>query len=228
LRIGLPAAGEHLSYMTALLLVTSFIASMGAESLSIMSYSQTIQALVIQFSLSLGLGTEIVVGRLIGSGDFEAAYRQLLRSLKLCLVLCAGGVAIIATIAPFLMGLFTHDPVIIKGGTLLLRISVILELGRVFNIVVINSLRATGDARFPVQAGAVCMWLLWVPNSWFLGVHLGWGLAGIWIAMSCDEWLRGLIMYYRWIKRRWLPAAERSRAAVLAHTDTNVPMVSET
>ena len=228
LRIGLPAAGEHLSYMTALLLVTSFIAGMGTESLSIMSYSQTIQALVIQFSLSLGLGTEIVVGRLIGAGDFEAAYRQLLRSLKLCLVLCAAGMAVIAAVAPHLMGLFTHDPVIIQGGAMLLRISVVLELGRVFNIVVINSLRATGDARFPVKAGAVCMWLLWVPNSWFLGVHLGGGLVGIWIAMTCDEWLRGLIMYYRWVKRRWLPAAERSRAAVLAHTDTNVPLVSET
>jgi Na+-driven multidrug efflux pump len=59
-------------------------------------------------------------------------------------------------------------------------------------------------------------------------VHLGWGLVGIWIAMACDEWLRGIIMYYRWAKRRWLPAAERSRAAVLAHTNTNVPLVAET
>jgi Na+-driven multidrug efflux pump len=228
LHIGLPAAGEHMSYWTAFLLITSFIASMGAQSLTIMSYSQTIQSLVILFSLSLGLGTEIVVGRLIGAGDFEGAYHQLLGSLKLCLALCAGGMAIIMFVAPHLMALFTQDPAIIKGGTLLLRISVILELGRVFNIVVINSLRATGDARFPVQIGAVFMWLIWVPNSWFLGLHLGWGLVGIWIAMACDEWSRGLIMYYRWVKRKWLPAAERSRAAVLAHTSTNVPIVNET
>ncbi len=225
LHIGLPAAGEHMSYWLALLLVTSFIGRMGAESLSIMSYSQTVQSLVILFSLSLGLGTEIVVGRLIGAGDFEAAYRQLLHSLKLGLCLCAGGMAIIAFVAPHLIGLFSNDPVIIKGGALLLRISVVLELGRVFNIIVINSLRATGDARFPVQVGAVCMWLVWVPNAWFLGLHLGWGLVGIWIAMTCDEWLRGVLMYYRWVKRKWLPAAERSRNAVMRD---NVPLVTET
>jgi len=225
LHIGLPAAGEHMSYWVALLLITSFIASLGAESLSIMAYTQTVQSLVIIFSLSLGLGTEIVVGRLIGAGDFEGAYRQLLSSLKLCLALCAGGTAVIAVIAPHLLGLFTHDPAVIKGGTLLLRISVILELGRVFNIVVINSLRATGDARFPVQIGAVCMWAVWVPNSWFLGLHLGWGLVGIWIAMACDEWLRGIIMYRRWVTKKWLPAAERSRAAALSD---NVPIVQET
>lgn len=225
LHIGLPAAGEHMSYWLAFMTITGFIGRMGVESLSIMAYSQTVQTLVILFSLSLGLGTEIVVGRLIGAGDFEAVYRQLLSSLKLCLLLTAGGMVVIAIIAPNLIGLFTHDPAVIKGGTLLLRISFILEIGRVFNIVVINSLRATGDARFPVKVGAICMWLLWVPNSWFLGLHLGWGLVGIWIAMTCDEWLRGIIMYHRWVKRRWLPAAERSRAEVMRN---HVPLVSET
>ncbi|AOS45821.1 Multidrug resistance protein NorM [Lacunisphaera limnophila] len=225
LHIGLPAAGEHMSYWLAFLLITSFIGTMGATSLSIMAYAQTVQALVILFSLSLGLGTEIVVGRLIGAGDFEGAYRQLLSSLKLCLMLTAGGMVIIALIAPHLIGLFTHDPEVIAGGALLLRIAFILEIGRVFNIVVINSLRATGDARFPVQIGAVCMWLLWVPNSWLLGVHLGWGLVGIWIAMTCDEWLRGIIMYRRWVGRKWLPFAERSRAEVMRN---HVPLVSET
>jgi Na+-driven multidrug efflux pump len=165
------------------------------------------------------------VGRLIGAGQFEAAYRQLLSSLKLGLCLCAIGMMIIAVVAPHLIGLFSNDPVIIKGGALLLRISVVLELGRVFNIIVINSLRATGDVRFPVQVGAVCMWLIWVPNAWFLGLHLGFGLVGIWIAMACDEWLRGVLMYYRWVKRKWLPAAERSRNAVMRD---HVPTVAET
>jgi len=225
LHIGLPAAGEHMSYWLAFLLITSFIGRMGAESLSIMAYSQTVQALVILFSLSLGLGTEIVVGRLIGAGEFEAAYHQLLRSLKLCLLLTASGMVVIALAAPHLISLFSHDPAVIKGSTLLLRIAIILEIGRVFNLVVINSLRATGDARFPVKIGMVCMWLLWVPNSWFLGLHLGWGLVGIWIAMTLDEWTRGIIMYYRWVRRLWLPAAERSRAEVMRN---HVPVVNET
>ena len=225
LHIGLPAAGENMSYWIALLFVTSFAARMGPVSLATMSYCQQIQALVILFSLSLGLGTEIMVGRLIGAGEFEQAYQQLLRSLRTGLILCAGGVTLIALAAPYLIAVFSHDPAVISGGTLLLRICVVLEVGRVFNIIVINSLRATGDVRFPLQTGAVCMWLIWVPNAWFLGLHLGWGLVGLWIAMTLDEWLRGILMYRRWKLRKWLPAAERSRALVVQN---NVPLVAET
>ena len=88
----------------------------------------------------------------------------------------------------------------------------LLEPGRVFNVVVISALRATGDARFPVIIGLSCMWGLWVPLAWLLGLKLGLGLVGIWISMICDEWTRGLLMYHRWSTRKWLPAAQRSRA----------------
>jgi putative MATE family efflux protein len=225
LRIGLPAAGENLSYWLALLTVTSFAARLGPLNLSVMTYTFQIQALVILFSLSLGLGTEIVVGRLVGAGDFEGAYRQLMASLKLSLGLCTAGMILIALTAPYLIGVFSRDPEVIRGGAFLLRLAFILELGRVFNIVVINSLRATGDVRYPLQVAAVIMWLVWVPSAWFLGLHLGWGLVGIWIAMTMDEWIRGVAMYYRWVKRKWLPAAERSRAEVMRN---HVPLVTET
>ncbi len=71
-------------------------------------------------------------------------------------------------------------------------------------IVVINALRATGDARFPLLHGgsSPCGGL---PFPWpgFLGMHQGCGLVGIWLALACDEWVRGLAMFWRWRSRRW-------------------------
>ena len=89
--------------------------------------------------------------------------------------------------------------------------AIVLEPGRVFNVVVINSLRATGDVGFPIQMAVLSMWCVWVPLAWFLGLHLGWGLPGVWLAMTLDEWTRGVLMYRRWKLRRWVEFAHRSR-----------------
>ena len=50
------------------------------------------------------------------------------------------------------------------------------------------------------------------------------GLVGVWIAMMTDEWLRGLLMYRRWKKRRWVKYAERSRAHVADGADEMAPV----
>ena len=225
LHIGLPAAGEHMSYWVSLMVITSFAARLGAESLAEMTYTQQVQRLVILFSISLGLGTEILIGRLIGAGDFDAAYREVMKNLRTGLLLATGAIVVVAVFAPQLLGLFSHDPVIIAGGVLLLRMSVLYEPGRVFNIVIINSLRATGDARFPVQIAMFSEWFFGVPLAWFLSMKLHWGLPGIWLAMMIEEWARGLIMYRRWTQKSWLKYARQSRAQV---TGAVVPIVPET
>ena len=132
---------------------------------------------------------------------FHAGYiRQLKNYLDLSLIVVVpmafGG-------GHYLMSLFTDDADIVAMATQLFFVSLLLEPGRTFNIVVINSLRATGDARFPLLMGLLSMWGIAVPLAWYLGLHLGWGLVGIWLAFAADEWIRGLSMYARWKSRRW-------------------------
>jgi len=214
LRIGLPAAGENISWWLAYMTITTFAARMGAVQLATMSYTMQVVTWVILFGSSIGLGTEIVIGHLVGAGDFEEAHRELMRSLKISFILVISGVVVVAIAAPWLIGIFTKDPQIIATGTLLLRIGLILEPGRIFNLVVINSLRATGDARFPVMMGMCSMWGIWVPLAWLLGLHFGFGLLGLWCGMVADEWVRGIAMYRRWQQRHWVKHAEHSRQRV--------------
>jgi Na+-driven multidrug efflux pump len=214
LRIGLPAAGENMNYWLALMTVTTFTARLGGDSLAIQSYSLQIERVVLLFSLSLGLGTEILIGHLVGAGQFEEAYHTLLKSVRTGLILVCCAILPIALLAPYALGCFTHDLVIIAGGTLLLRLGILLEPGRVFNVIVINSLRATGDVWFPISMCAFSTWCVWVPLAWLLAIKLGFGMPGIWISMIVDEWLRGLMMHRRWKQRHWMKSARRSHEIV--------------
>jgi putative MATE family efflux protein len=224
LHIGLPAAGEQMCYWSAFIVVTTFIARMGPESLAVQSYTLQIQRFAMLFSFSIGLGTEILIGHLVGAGLYEEAYRKLLRSVRTGLILVTIVIIGVAAAGPHILACFTKDAAIIATGSLLLRIAIILEPGRVFNVIVISSLRATGDVGFPIQMAVLSMWCVWVPLAWFLGLKLGLGLVGVWIAMLTDEWLRGLLMYWRWKKRRWVKYAKRSRARVTDGSDEMAPV----
>ena len=101
------------------------------------------------------------------------------------------------------MGLFTQNEQIIALGAAAILTDFLLEAGRSRNLVLVNALRAAGDVRFPLYIGLVSMWLFSVGFSWLLGIALGWGLVGIWIALGLDECCRAIAMQLRWQKGTW-------------------------
>ncbi len=207
LRIGLPGAAEGLAYRLALMFTIAAVARMGTAALATQAYAMQVTYFTVLPGLSIGLATEIVVGRLIGAGRLGEARRRARRSLGWGLAVSVGVALLAALTSRWTLRLFTRDPLVLATAQVLLWITVLLEPGRTFNLVVINALRATGDARFPVAAGAVSMLFVMAGGAWLLGVHWGLGLPGVWLAYAADEWLRGLVMAARWQGGAWAPHA---------------------
>ncbi|WP_343731574.1 MATE family efflux transporter [Duganella sp.] len=211
LHIGLPGAAENIAWRLAFMVSVATAAELGAKALATQAYVLQLMGGVMMFSIATGLAVEIVVGYLIGAGQLREAHRVVRRSLARGLVVCVLIAAAAALCGRWLLGWFTQDHEILAAGATLLWITVVLEPGRTFNLVVINALRAAGDARFPVMAGAFSMLFVLAGGSWLLGVVLGWGLPGVWAAYAADEWIRGLIMWRRWQTHAWVPHARHSR-----------------
>ncbi len=207
LRIGLPGAAENIAYRLAFMVSVAVAGQLGANALAAQAYTQQISYGALLFGLATGLAVEIVVGHMIGGGHFRDAHRLVKRALLRGLMLSAIAATVAALAGAWLLSQFTRDPDIIATGVTLLWLTVLLEPGRTFNLVVINALRATGDARYPVIAGAASMVVVLGGGSWLLGIHLGYGLTGVWIAYAADEWIRGLLMWRRWVTLGWLPHA---------------------
>ncbi|MEW9053881.1 MAG: MATE family efflux transporter [Neobacillus sp.] len=203
LKIGIPSAGEGAIYNTSQMAITSIIALLGAVALTTRVYTFNIMSFMMLFGLAMGQGTQILVGYKVGAREFGKAYEQLLKSLKWALIMTMTATVIIVSIREPLLGLFTNNTLIITEGSKLLLLCLILEPGRTFNLVVISSLRAAGDATFPVKMAFLSMWGISVPLAYLFGITMGFGLVGIWLAFIIDEWLRGIVMYFRWRSRVW-------------------------
>lgn len=201
--IGIPAAGEPLAYEASQIVMTSFMAIYGATVLVTRVYTLNIMFYIADIGIALGIGTQIVVGQLVGAGEVEEAYRLVWRTLRMAFSVALLVSLGIAVSGHLLYHLFTNDPYVIWMGTHLLFICILLEPGRTFNLVMVQSLRAAGDLRYPVILGIIFPLMLGIPLSYFLGIYLHMGLFGVWWAICLDEWIRGLLNVARWHSRRW-------------------------
>ncbi|WP_258297810.1 MATE family efflux transporter [Paenibacillus peoriae] len=218
LKIGIPAGLEWLSYQLSQMMVTRFVSFMGTTAIATHFYTNTIVYFFMVFGMAVGEGTEIIVARLIGAGDKEKAYHQLLRSLKWSLVITIAVIVVVSFFRYEVMAIFTDEPAIIQLGAAILLFCILLEPGRVFNHVVINSLRAAGDVQFPLMMAIISMWGIKIPLAYVLGIHMGYGVLGVWIAHACDEWVRGIFHYLRWKGRKWQHKSLLSKAELQAES----------
>lgn len=210
LSIGLPGAGENLSWHTQYMFMTGVIASMGAMALATQGvYFQIVQVLML-FSISIGMGTELLVAHYTGAMKLDLANKQLIKSVKIGEV-----VTFLLTFSmplgtgAFLVSCFTDNAEVLAIASGLFIITVFQEPGRILNIIIINSLRATGDTTFPVIMAVISMWGISVPLGCYLGLYLEWGLVGVWIGFAADEWVRGIAMLLRWKSLAWQKSAKR-------------------
>lgn len=212
LRIGVPGAAVELVYRTAFMVSLAATARLGVEALATHSYTLQILKYVLLVSMSIGWATEIMVGRLVGAGELRQADALVRKGVRNGLLASGGFALLVALGAPWVLRAFTRDPVIIEAAQTLLWLSIALETGRVFNLVLNGALRATGDAIFPAVASMGSLILVMGVGSFWMGRWFG--LPGIWLTYALDEWIRGLLILSRWTRRGWLDHARDTQRRV--------------
>jgi putative MATE family efflux protein len=203
LRNGLPSMLEPLCWQLSQVAITKILVQLGVLAISTKAFVANISLFALIWSSAFATGTQIKLAHLLGARDFGAADRQLREGLWLAILGCSVLSLLLAFGAETFLGIFSQDPEVLRLGSYLLWIGVLLESGRALNILVGAALRASGDARFVAMIALLSMWLLAVFGAYALGILAGWGLLGIWLAMSLDEHLRGWLSFHRWRRGHW-------------------------
>ena len=201
--IGIPAMSEEMSYSLSQIVITFFINQISTEALTTKVYCTTTITFVILFSTSIVQGGDILVGHYIGQLRYRAAYILGNYVYRMANILTLIVASLLALGGHFLLTFLTSNDYIITTGTWIFCIDLFLSYGRVKNIFACGTLRATGDAIYPVIVGVICQWSVAVGVAWLLGIPCGFGLLGIWFAFCLDENLRGVILMRRWHSLKW-------------------------
>ena len=203
LKIGIPSAGEHISYSLSQIVITYFINIISNQALATRSYVTNIVMFTFIFAISIAQGGAILIGHLVGMKKIQAAYIIGKRIMRMGATMSVSLALLTAFFGKQILSLLTSDPWIIATGASILWVEVLLEHGRALNFFGVNALRSTGDIYFPVNVGITVMWTVQVIGSYVLGISMGWGLVAMWAVFALDENIRGFIFVRRWNSFKW-------------------------
>src|SRR5699024_12047244 len=116
LEIGLPSAGEQLSYNASQMVITYFMGQMGAIALTTSVYTRNIMMFIFLFAMAIGQGSQILIGRLVGAGQTNDAYQRGIKSLQISSIISFSMALILFVFAKPLLNIFTDNLTIIEIG----------------------------------------------------------------------------------------------------------------
>ena len=203
LKIGVPSAGENMSYSLSQVVLTYFINLLGNEALAARMYVVNVVMFVYLFTIAMAQGGAISIGHLGGKKRIRGAYLLGKYVMRLSVLVSVTLSCIWALMGKTMFGWLTDNPEIIRMGVMVLYVDIILEIGKAINIYATNALRATGDVNYPFYVGVVMQWGVAVGCGYLFGLHWGWGLVGMWFAFLLDENIRGVIFVRRWNSMKW-------------------------
>lgn len=205
IRVGFPAAMETILYNLAITIVISLLNGMDDTGMqaTARAYAQQIANFSFCAGAALAQANAITVGWRIGAGELDRCDRDTRRVALIGIALGVASAGIFALFARPILGLFTDDPQMVRLVSMLLVVDIVLEIGRMSNLVFGFALKTSGDAVYPMLVAVVFAFLCAAGGTWLFGVKLGWLAVGAYIGMALDECVRAVFLYLRWRRGCW-------------------------
>lgn len=205
IKVGLPSAMETALYNVAMTLTIRFLNQMDESGFHVTARAYAAQ--IANFSYCAGAAlaqaNAIMTGWRIGEGDYEACDKGTRKAACVGICVAAGLETVFVLGADTLLRLLTEDAGMIRLVKTLLAIDIVLEIGRVTNLVFGQALKTSGDALFTTIIGVIFMYVCMVGGTWFFGIRLNLLAVGAYIGMAGDECVRAVFMFGRWQSGKW-------------------------
>jgi putative MATE family efflux protein len=204
LKIGVPFAVENGLFQLGRIVVLSLIATFGTAAIAANAVGTAVSVFQVLPGMAVGLGLTTVISRCVGAGDFDQAryYHR-----KIVGFVYGSQLVLSLAILAFLPTLLTAYHLSAEASNLTFWIIVIHTIGAntfwPLGYTFPTTLRAAGDARFPLMVSLLTMTVCRFVLAWILGVGLGWGVLGAWIAMTADWVARSAFFVPRYLSGAW-------------------------
>lgn len=204
LYIGIPNGIENGIFQLGRILVVSIISTFGTVQIAANGVANSLDGMSVIIGQAMSLAMISVIGQCVGAGD-EEQVRYYMK--KLLLITYVGSILLDLTIIALL------DPILAVYGlsaatTALSKTLVLIHAGFAMALwpmafVFPNMLRACNDVRYTMVVSIFSMFVFRILFSYVLGMRMGMGAIGVWIAMVIDWVFRVTFFLGRYLHGDW-------------------------
>jgi len=211
-KVGVPNFFEGLAMWAVSLFILGFIGQAAALGIGtdskeglVGAHIITVQWEAFSFRPGFAMGTAAgaLAGQYLGAGSTRLARIAIWRCTLIGIAIMGGMGVVFIFLGRPLTAIISSDPLHLEVVPKLLMIAGFAQGFFALAMVVRNGLRGVGDTKWILAITVISCFAIRLPLAWFLGIHLGYGLVGIWWGLMIELSLRGLFFLARFKYGAW-------------------------
>ncbi|AND43037.1 MULTISPECIES: MATE family efflux transporter [Cytobacillus] len=224
--LGAPAAGERLVMRAGQIVYFGFVVALGTNAFAAHQIAGNIEVFSYMIGYGFATAATILVGQQIGAGNLDEARRYAKLTTVLTLVSMSVLGAMLFFLGEWAGRFFTEDQEVVGNIGTALKISGVFQPFLAVLMVLTGAFQGANNTKFPMYLTAIGMWAVRTLLVYLLGIKLGWGLAGVWIAIGADIAFRAIVLVIQFRRGKWMALEKAPEAESECHPQTTKETMS--
>ncbi len=197
LKLSTPTAIERLIMRFGQVLYFGLILKIGADVYASHSIAGNIETFSYMPGYGLAIAATTLVGQSIGGKQYKDAYKYGMITTVVAIIFMSFIGVLLFFLSPWFATWFTTDKDAIDMVVTALRIDAFAQPALAIGLVLAGALQGAGDTKSPMYSTAIGMWLIRVVGVFVLGIHFEMGIAGVWLSIAIDLYVRAIFLFFR-------------------------------
>ncbi len=203
IRIGLPTALEQLALRVGIISFLNIVSGLGTNVYAAHQISLNILNLTYSPAQAFGITASTLMGQSLGAKNEQLARMYTRMCQRIGFVIAIGMSLFIFFSSKILAEFYSTDTEIIRNTMIALTIVAFVQPFQSHQLITSGALRGAGDTVWPLIAIFVGSVLIRVSLGYVFVNMIGLGLAGAWYAVFIDQFIRWLIILFRFKSGKW-------------------------
>ncbi|RQD71676.1 MAG: MATE family efflux transporter [Halanaerobium sp. MSAO_Bac5] len=203
LKIGVPAAVEQFARQSSQIIYTVMVAGLGTATIAANAITMNVSSLAFMPGFGFGMAATTLVGQSLGAKKEKLAEKYSIQSSYMTIALMLFASFLMYIFVEPIVALYTNDQEVINMATSALKIFILFQPSLGLFMVLSGALKGAGDTKWVMYFTIFGNWGVRLALSYYLGIILGYGLNGFWLAMGIDIFVRALLIIWRFNSGHW-------------------------